>query len=347
MKQKRILIVRQDRIGDVVLSTPISKAIKKQWPGCFLAVLVRNYTKPIYLNNPYVDEIIVSEDIDWKGIGGFLKKIKFIRKFKFTHAIMLLPSERINYLLFFAGIKIRVGVGYKFFQFITFVKGVSRHKYIPLKHEADYCMDLARKIGVESNDINTEIFLTDKEKEEVKIIRHKLSDKNKIVIGIHSTNGNSAPNLNEDDYLQLIKMLQQTNCFKIVITDNSIPIKLQNIEDVEYPNIESDLRKTILNISALDCLISSSTGPMHIAAALKVKTISLFCPLTACSPQLWGPSGNVNKIILPEENYCSIKCPGDPKICTFEGESELMIRNIKNSLKELFADNKCLDSIKK
>ena len=336
MKQKRILIVRQDRIGDVVLSTPIPKAIKKQWPDSYLAVLVRNYTKSIYLNNPYVDEIILSEDVEWKGFGGFLKKVKFIRKFKFTHALMLLPSERINYLLFFAGIKTRVGVGYKFYQFITFVKSVSRHKYIPLKHEADYCMDLARKIGIKSNDLSTEIFLSESEKIKLNELRHKLVNDKKILIGIHTTNGNSAPNLTEEDYLHLIKKLQNYSYFKLVITDNAIPKKLQNIEGVEYPNVGLELRKTILNIASLDCLISSSTGPMHIAAALKVKTISLFCPLTACSPKLWGPSGNINKIILPEDNYCEIKCPGDPKVCKYKGESELMIDKIIYSLNEFF-----------
>lgn len=345
MKQRRILLVRQDRIGDVVLSTPIPKAIKKQWPDSFVAVLVRNYTKPIYLNNPNVDEIIVNEDLEWKGLSNFFKKVRYIKKFKFTHALMLLPSERINYLLFFAGIKTRIGVGYKFYHFITFVKGVSRHKYIPLKHEADYCMDLARIIGINSNDLNTEIFLTDSEKEEVNKIKQKYTGDNKILIGVHITNGNSAPNFTEENYLQLIHKLKNLNCFKIIITDNSVPVNLQNIEDVEYLNLNSDLRKTILNIAALDCLISSSTGPMHIAAALKVKTISLFCPLTACSPKLWGPSGNENRIIMPGENYCSIKCPGDPKICRFEGESDRMINNILYSLKELIPDNECLKSL--
>jgi heptosyltransferase-2 len=58
---------------------------------------------------------------------------------------------------------------------------------------------------------------------------------------------------------------------------------------------------------------------MHIAAALKIKTLSIFCPLTACSPDLWGPLGNNSRIILPEKNYCEVVCPGDPKKCTFSG----------------------------
>ena len=55
----RLLITRIDRIGDVILSTPIPREVKRKYPNSFIAVLVQDYTKDIYLNNPYVDEIIV------------------------------------------------------------------------------------------------------------------------------------------------------------------------------------------------------------------------------------------------------------------------------------------------
>jgi hypothetical protein len=41
--------------------------------------------------------------------------------------------------------------------------------------------------------------------------------------------------------------------------------------------------------------------------------------MTACSPNLWGPRGNRSLIVLPEEDYCRYKCPGDPHKCTFSG----------------------------
>jgi len=319
MKQKRILIVRPDRIGDVVLSTPIPREIKKTFPDAFVAVYLRNYTKDIYLNNPFVDEIITN-DFDDKSFWSFLNNAKELRKYKFTHALMLLPTEYMNYLLFFAGIPFRVGVGHKLYQFLTFTKYVDRKKYIPLRHEADYCMDLARKIGVNAEDLNSEIYLTNIEKLKVKEIREKLLNGKKYLIGIHSTSGNSAPNWKVGEYLKLINKLLLNSEIRVVVTDNKIPDGLQNIENVVYPNVNKNLRESMLNFASLDYLVSASTGPMHIAAALKVKTVSMFCPLTACSPKLWGPIGNESEIILPSENYCQTKCPGDPKKCTFEDE---------------------------
>ena len=116
-KQKRILIVRPDRIGDVVLSTPIPREIKKTFPDAYVAVYLRNYPKDIYLNNPYVDEIITN-DFEGLGFSEFIKRVKELRRYKFTHALMLLPTERMNYLLFVAGIPVRIGVGHKLYQFL-------------------------------------------------------------------------------------------------------------------------------------------------------------------------------------------------------------------------------------
>lgn len=74
MKQKRILISRPDRIGDVILSTPIPRAIKKQFPGSFVALLLKEYTRDIYLNNPYVDEIITVDDLIEKKVSFSIKQ---------------------------------------------------------------------------------------------------------------------------------------------------------------------------------------------------------------------------------------------------------------------------------
>jgi heptosyltransferase-2 len=321
----RILIVRQDRIGDVVLSTPLPREIKKVYPNSFVAVMVRNYTKDIYLNNPYVDEIIIYDETK-KGFKNFLEDVKKIKKYKFTHALMLLPNEKINYLLFFAGIPFRIGVGHKLYQFITFTKFVDRKKYNPLRHEADYSLDLIRKIGIEPTSTDPEIFLSDNEKIKANEIKRTLVNNDQKLIGINTSSGNSAPNLPLEEYKRLILKLSNEKRIKVVITDINPDDSIKNLPNVIYPM--TSLRNDILIFSILDLLISSSTGPMHICSALKVKTLSLFCPLTACSPKLWGPLGNESRILLPKEDYCRTKCPVDPKKCNYKGDSGINAETI-------------------
>jgi ADP-heptose:LPS heptosyltransferase len=329
----RLLVTRIDRIGDVVLSTSIPREVKSVKSGCFVAVLVRQETKGIYLNNPYVDAILTIDD--GKGnIKPFWQMVSEIRRYNFSHTFMLLPQQRLNWILFLGGIPYRLGVSRKLYQFLTFTKFVSRRKYDPLRHEADYCLDMVRRIGVEPKSIHPEIFLSSNEEIRKEEIRKRFGGDGKILVGVNITSGKSAPNITVAEYMELIDLLLTDKKFNVVITDNNPPDEFKNIEGVECVNEARPLREAIVNLSALDVLISASTGPMHVCAALKVKTLSLFCPLTACSPKLWGPLGNQSEVILPQENYCSNVCPGDPHRCDFSGEGGINSNVIYGRLKQ-------------
>jgi heptosyltransferase-2 len=332
-KQLRVLVTRIDRIGDVVLSTPIPREIKKTYPDSFVSVLVKKYAKDIYLNNPHVDEIIIFDGEDDNKSKTFWQLVNEIKKHRFTHAFMLLPNERLNWILFFGGIPNRIGVGHKIYQFLSFSKYVDRKKYIPLRHEADYCLDMIRKIGIEPKSMASEIFLSADEKMKRDEIKKKLVPKGEIQIGINTTSGKSSPNLSLKEYSKLIFMLSVNDGVRVVVTDNNPPDEIININNITFPNVGLSLRESIINFSALDVLISASTGPMHICAALKVPTISMFCPLPACSPKLWGPLGNKSEVILPEESYCTTVCPGDPHICNFFGDGGIDSQKVYSRVK--------------
>jgi len=158
--QKRILIVRTDRVGDVVMITPMLREIKKTFPDSFIGTLTQPGTTAILQNNPYVD-VMITDDLEKES---YKKVISEIKKYKFTDGLLVLPTDRAAYQMFSARIRNRIGVGRKLYEIITFMKSVSRNKYIPLRHEADYCMDLARKIGVVTDNYQPEIFVTDEER---------------------------------------------------------------------------------------------------------------------------------------------------------------------------------------
>jgi len=324
----------------VVLSTPIPREIKKTYPESFVSVLVKKYAKDIYLNNPHVDEIIIFDGEDDNKSKTFWQLVNEIKKHRFTHAFMLLPNERLNWILFFAGIPNRIGVGHKLYQFLSFSKYVDRNKYIPLRHEANYCLDMVRKIGIEPASMETEIFLSADEKVKRDEFKKKLAPNGELLIGINTTSGKSSPNLAIEEYKKLILRLSDEKYIRVVVTDNNPPDEIKNIDGIIYPNIGLSLRESVINFSTLDVLVSASTGPMHICAALKIPTISMFCPLPACSPQLWGPLGNKSEIILPEDNYCSTVCPGDPHICNFSGkggiDSQIVYERVKNFINSIF-----------
>jgi heptosyltransferase-2 len=323
MKQRRILIIRPDRVGDVVLATPLIRELRKSFPDAFIAVMVRPHTKDVLLNNPNIDEIII-DDYEGKDKGwvGFWRQVFKLRKYRFNIALHLLPTQRHAWMTFFAGIKTRVNVGIRLYGVLTFMKYVSRNKYIPLRHEADYSLDLGRKIGVKSERIEPEIFLSEEEIELAKELI--LKNDQEIIIGINPLSGKSAPNWEIDKYIELVqKILDEIPNAKLYINLHNDTRAKEKFEKLKSERVNfivpNSLRELILYTSRFDILISPSTGTMHIASALKVPTVSMFCPLPACSPKLWGPLGNKHEVVLPPENYCQTKCPGDPHICTFDG----------------------------
>jgi heptosyltransferase-2 len=241
---------------------------------------------------------------------------------------LLLPTERLTWMLLAAGIRTRVTVGLKLNQVLTLMKTVSRHKYVPLRHEADYCLDLGRRVGVSTDNLATEVFLSpDERREGAALLKaHGIeAGPGLFLVGLHPGSGNSAPNWTVEKYAKLAgDLLKDLKC-RIIITGSEGERELGEAfhfnSGGRLVNLIGTLSVRVLMtvIAQLSVLVSASTGPMHIAAALRVPTVSLFCPLTACSPVLWGPQGNVSRVILPVDGFCQGKCSGDPHQCRFDG----------------------------
>jgi len=321
-KPRNILVVRQDRIGDVVLASALPRELKRQWPDCRVTLLVRRYTAPLFDHNPHVDEVLTDDYVDATRRASFWNRVGQLRRRRFTHALMLLPQARINYMTFCAGIPVRVGHGIILFHALTGVRPVMTRKFQTGRHEAAYSLDLARAIGVQGDDYTPELFLGPGEKARVAGLREVWTRDGRRIIGIHSTSGKSSPNWDPAGYAELARLLMDDPKVQLVITDHEVPGELQGLPGVLYPNV-GGLRRAMVHLAALDVLVAASTGPMHMAAALKVPTMSAFCPLPNCTPELWGPVGNTAKILMPEAAYCRDQCPGDPHVCTFEGSLEL------------------------
>jgi heptosyltransferase-2 len=339
MTPQRILVIRPDRVGDVVLTTPLIRAVKNSYPRSFVGVLVSSATAPLLQNNPHVD-ILITDDPEGKDAGraGFWRLAKLVRAQKFDTGLMPLPRERHAWMMLLAGIRTRVGVGGKLFQILTGTQTVTRNNYIPLRHEADYVMDLGRKIGVTDNDLAPELFPRDEEKRSaVERLVSKGIDPTAAIIGINPSSGGSVPNWTPQRYLELIQSLSRR--YQIVI---NVSRKDREIEDMLGPMLKpgivierGDLRELMALCTTMRLLVSSSTGTMHIAAALGIPTVSLFCPLTACSPLLWGPLGNRAEVILPGPDYCQLRCPKDPKVCPLDDiEVASVVRRVEAILQE-------------
>ena len=313
--------------------TPLVRSLRRTFPSAHIAALVRPFTKSVLENNPHLDEILLDDPHgEHHGTRGFWRQAGSLRRGRFDTALLLLSTKRLTWILFFAGIRRRISVGLIPYQVLTFTETVSRDNYTLPRHEADYCLDLGRRIGVDDNDLSTEVFLLDDERADARRLLERTgivfdnSGHRDTLIGLHPGHGGSSPNWHVERYAELAeRLLRARRDVRIVVTGGPDEARLaEHFERIGSDRIvmligDRPLRQLMAVISHLDVLVSSSTGPMHIAAALKVPTVSLFCPLGSCAPTLWGPQGNRSKIVLPPDDFCQTRCPGDPHRCEFGG----------------------------
>ncbi len=111
---ERILIVRTDRLGDVVLTLPVLSSLRRCFPRARLSVLLRRYTGAIVTGNPYVDEIL------WYDADGvpvpFTAMLSTLKEKRFDAAVLVRPDPRAAILLFLARIPVRIGTGYRYYS---------------------------------------------------------------------------------------------------------------------------------------------------------------------------------------------------------------------------------------
>ena len=156
---KRILITRTDRIGDVILSLPAIKAVRKAFPDDYIAIIVQPRIDDLLKGNPYVDEVIVyDKSKKHKGVLKNLGFIKWLRSKKFDIVLNLHSTKRMNLLCFLAGIPKRVGYARGKADFLLTDK-IEYTKKLGEKHEAEYSLDILRYLGINPEFSNPFIYV--------------------------------------------------------------------------------------------------------------------------------------------------------------------------------------------
>lgn len=314
---KNLLVVRTDRIGDVVLSLPLAGIIKNHFPDCKITYLVRDYTKGLLKGHQYIDDVITLEESKGKPI--LFSNIKKISKYNFDYSIISYPNFLIALIIFFSGIAERIGTGFRWYSFL-FNKKVFVHRKYASKHEAEFNVDLLKELNIfeeiSPSHVSFDLPITDIDKIEAKqFLYRKGIKKNKPIIIIHPGSGNSSVDLPKEKFKELIILINSNLEAQVIITGSEVEKDLCN-ELIISDKIKSfagefSLRQLTAIINESDIFISNSTGPLHIAAALDKHVIGFYPKILSCSAKRWGPYSDKSLVFVPEINcdLCTIeKC---------------------------------------
>lgn len=279
-----ILVTRHDKIGDFITILPMLKILKTQ-TNHRVIVLVSKINYDLARSIDYIDDVILYSD-------NSLQLIKNIRQQKIDTSISCFIDTRLGTLLFLSGIKKRISPATKIAQ-LFFNQTVKQRRGQVKKTEWQYNIDLLKAF---SPDINCQLnrpFLH---------FNNLAPCSNTKTIAFHpGFGGSSDGNLKLVDYLKLAKTVSAKQDIKLVFTfgpDDS-ESKTYIESHIDFPAELVDSKMSLVDfcklIATFDLFVSTSTGPMHLAGALNIKTLSFFGDNLFASSKRWATISDPEK----------------------------------------------------
>lgn len=298
----RILLVRTDNIGDVLLTTPALSSLRRRYPDAYIGFLCRSYTAPILQGHPAINQILAMDD------GLPFSTVKKIKDCKFDVSIHFYVESKSAWACSSAKILRRIGPFSKFWSYFLTDKIVQNRSKVE-KHEAEYNLDLVRECGADGLTFPPALFLSAIEKREgVQILRMTCGGTEAKPIIIHPGSRGSAETWPLESFLELAVKVASRGDHVVFAAGNEERKIADAVEKLKHKNVHAipagtlTLRQLAAVIAGSKMFIGNSSGPLHIATALNLPTISFF-PRTpfVTSAKRWGPFGNYkqNRIISP------------------------------------------------
>jgi heptosyltransferase II len=316
LKRKRILLARTDRLGDVVLTTPAIKAVRRAYPDAYIAVIVRPYAELVVKGNPYIDEVILYDKYGrHKSFWATMRFAMDIRKMGFDRAIIFHPTNRMHIVSYIANIPRRIGYDNKLGFLLT--DKIKNTKHQGTKHEKDYTLDMLKALGIEANEseLYMPIDINSQQQAEDILAANGIKKSDKI-IAIHPGASCASKIWPAERFAKLADMLVQNHNIKIVVVggDNKKDVfcaeavrKFMQNQAV-FLNGMLDIGQLAAVLKKASVFVSNDSGPVHVAAAVNTPVIDIFGRAQpGLSPLRWGPLGEKN-IVIHKDVGCKDNC---------------------------------------
>lgn len=273
---KRILLLRPDRIGDVIISTPFVKKLRQLFPNATIDVVMSHRNiGAVSAFTKYVNHIFVLQ----KGISGYWKIINKVRKYRYDILIDLLdnPSSTSSLLTRFTLSEFKLGFDKSNRNIYTHIV------LLPDKHKTHIVDRLNSLLIPFQGSVNNEESISYDLPKELIAEAHKLlgSKNKKFRLGINLTGSNESKNWGTDNYIGFIKFaIENYPNIDIKVFTNKKNIKqLQEIEKV-HNNVGAPLVGSfdlfVSMIHTCDIVLTPDTSVVHICSAFNIPCIALF-----------------------------------------------------------------------
>ena len=309
---RSVLVVKLSAIGDVIHALPVASAIKETYPEARVTWVVEPPAYNILQGNPDIDEIIVFEKKKFRSLGGFFANFgplkKKLQEHKYDVVLDLQGLFKSAAIAWCAGGDLRLGT--------CNMREGSNHISTPVVgphaqgHIVERYLDVARAMGCEVKEVHFGIDITPADGKMARSYLYAAGAKGDIPY-VALAIGANWPNKRwpVEYYAKLSDWLYDRHILPVLVGGGALDQQLA--EDIirlsEIPPInmvgKTTLKQLAYVMQEAKAVVGGDTGPVHLAAGLKVPTIMLMGPTDANRN---GPYGQLENALEVERKckYC-------------------------------------------
>jgi ADP-heptose:LPS heptosyltransferase len=294
---KSILVIRQhDQLGDLILATPVFRALRQRFPGARITALARYYTHPVLFHNPNIDRVLVyPEKLKLATPKRLFRLIRGLRQHYDLCIVLNTVSHSLSsdILALLSGARYRLGTAempFYHFRPNLFYNVLSRPPEHPV-HETRRNLLILEHLGIGTDDLSEEVSFTPEEQEQGKKVlwdHHLVPEK---TIGIHLGAANLENRWPYQRYAALADWLSSEYGFTIAVFWGA---REQELGELFLGLVKSrveaiqglSIRELAAALKPLKLVVTNDTGIMHLAAGAGAPTFSIF---GRSEPELWRP----------------------------------------------------------
>lgn len=326
---KKILLIRQDHIGDVVLSFPAFKAVRKFFPESHISCLLGPWTQEVIFDNKDIDELVIADapwhnkDIRYKNDIDILAILRLGMKMflcKFDLAISFRGDARDILISYLSGAKFRIDYSDWYFPHDLLPRrlrtGILLSNKKIQRNIKDYMVEqnllLLKSIGVTTNNSYQYRFtISDMHVSAANNLLKKFDiNINSTIVAIQVDAGSKYRYIPNRLILAIIKHLARVRNMTILLLGKDENMALtKKISIMRLPPhsfIKNLINKTSLFeiislMTHLKLFVCSDTGTLHIASLMEIPTVAIFGP----GRRDWYMPRHKNCITIFEDMPCS------------------------------------------
>ncbi len=311
-----ILIVKLSAIGDVIHTLPSLSALRKLYPKANITWVVEEDSSDIIKDHPYLNRVIVSRRKRWMTdlksphrVSRTIKEIRtFVRTLRDRSYDLVIDFHGLfksSLIVLLSGGKRKIG-----YDSMQELSGLFLNEKIHedmVKHAVDRYLDFLCHLG---SDVDEKEFLIPVREENRNRVKNLLTinniDTKDRFVAVNPVAFWATKLWENDKFARLCDRITEDLKAKVILTGDRSDGMIENIQSLmSHPSVNLGGQTTLRDLAHLYSLssvvITTDSGPMHIAAAMGTPVVALFGPT---DPLRTGPYGR-GHVVIRKEMSCS------------------------------------------